>query len=257
MKTSKIIFLPALLFFATSCKKDDVNPTTVENATLSIAFRSKIITTPPGLATAFDLHADYVVDGVQTVNDTGDLLAYLKVPSGAKKTTAKIIATNARTKTEGDFVVYTWTDDQGKNIAYQAGETADSFVFEIFFTFPGQTSWLKYYHAEEKKDKTTGSLTLLDIFGIAGDDPKTVLKFYSWRNTDDAFTFSITNNVVWQSIKHIDVFTINKKDNSGRMEEYDDNYKIRDMVWDAKGAGRWTEYNANATIKDSGSWEVS
>jgi len=254
MKTTKIALLSALSFFATSCTKNEVKPvTTVENATLSIAFRSQIISMPAGLEKVSDLHASYVRQGVQTVNETAGLLTYLSVPSDAARTTTQIVASNARATAAGDFVVYSWNDTQGKNIAYQATETADSFVFEIFFMYPNQTNWLKYFHAEEKKDKSTGSLALLDIAGLMGDDRRSVRTFYSWRNTDDTFTFSIADKLTTDT----DVFSINRKDNSGTMATYDDNYKEREMVWDANGAGSWKEYDRNGATLDSGKWASS
>src|SRR5690242_17855613 len=106
MKTTRITLLSALLFFAASCKKDNVKPvTTVENASLSLASGSQVISMPPGLEKASDLHAEYVVDGIQTVNGMADMFVYLKVPAGATKTTTQIVASNARTATAGDFVV--------------------------------------------------------------------------------------------------------------------------------------------------------
>jgi len=208
---------------------------------------------PAGLEKVNDLHASYVQQGVQTVNELTNMLAYLKVPSNATRTTTQIVASNARAASAGDFVVYTWTDAQGQNIAYQASETADSFVFEIFFLYPDKTTWLKYFHAEEKKDKSTGSLALLDIAGLMSDDMKAIRIFYSWRNANDTFTFSITD----KRTTSIDVFTINTKDNSGAMEEYLDNYKERKMVWDANGAGNWQEYNRDGATLDSGKWASS
>lgn len=252
MKTTKIALLIAVIFFAASCKKDEVKPTSsLDNASLSLASQSEIVTPPTGLSNSTDSHAELAASWIESINQMTSYTAYMKPPSGAVKSTTKITAKNGRVATAGDSETWTWTDGQGNSIGYQISETTDSYVFDVFLKLAGQADWLKYFHAEEKKDKSSGTMYILDFDGT---DTSAKILQYDWALSGKLFTFKMTSD--------LDNFVINltyhTDTKAGEVVYILDGKKWYDVIWDTHGSGSWTLYKDDGvTIEDSGTWIVA
>src|SRR4051812_15269928 len=191
MKITRVVLLLSAAIFAGACSKDDDAKSSLENAKISLAANTQVIKAPAGLANSEDANAQQANAWIQMANGMSSYLTYFDLPDGAKKSTTKITASNGRTKATGDVLVYTWTDEQsGTTIAYQVSEESDKYVWEFFWKTNGE--WLKYFHAEEKKDKSAGSMKIYDIFGIYGDNPSYIFVEYSWGRVGDIFTLEMS-----------------------------------------------------------------
>lgn len=255
MKTVKITLFSALLFFAASCKKDEVKPTTtsLDNATLSLASESQIVTPPTGLANSKDQYAMQAASYINSINGMTSYLSYMKAPSNAVKSNTQIVAKNGRVATAGDSETWTWSDSQGNSVGYQISETTDSYVFDIFLKSSGTADWLKYFHAEEKKDKSSGLMYILDIFGIEGSNTSAKLFDYTWSLSGTSFKFKMTSDFEDFEID----LTYDTKTKAGEVVYYIDSEKWYDMKWDTNGNGSWTVYDtSDGTVEDSGTWTV-
>jgi len=255
MKISKIIPLFVLAVFAAACsKKDDAKPAqpNLDKATLSLTVNNKAITAPSGMTTSKDESAQQATEWISSANEISTYLNYFTPPSNAIKSKTKLVASNGRVATNGDFIVYTWQDGSGNKIGYQKSETADSYVFEIFLMYSGQTEWLKYIHAEEKTDQSSGSLKVLDIFGLRGSDASAILVEYSWKDSNTIFTFSMTEYVFNSKV----VLIIDENTNAGSVVYSEDGIKAYEMIWDTKGNGTWKEFDIDGVVIDSGTWTV-
>jgi hypothetical protein len=253
MKMTKFLLL-AVAFFAFSCSSDDEEASSsLEKQTLSLTESNTVVVAPAAMQTSEDTYAQQAVGYIQMVNQMSSYLAYMKVPDGAAKTSTRITAANGRVDATGDVVVYTWSDAQsGYSVAYQISETSDSYAFEIFITQPGQTGWLKYFHAEEKKDRSSGFMNIYDVFGFHSDDTSVILLNYKWGRSGDIFTFTLTDNT--GDFKF--VLNINEKTKAGDVVYYLGGVKAYEMEWNAQGNGSWVWYDQEGNIEDSGTWTV-
>ncbi len=250
MKMTKFLLL-AVAFFAFSCSSDDDEASSsLENQALSLTESNNVIVAPSALQTSEDENAKMVVGYIGMANQMSSYLSYMKVPDGAVKSTTRITASNGRVDATGDVVVYVWSDTQSDyKVAYQISEAADSYVFEIFLTLPGQTGWLKYFHAEEKKDRSAG---LMNIYNIFGDNASEVILAYKWSRSGDVFTFTMTSSAA--DFKF--VMNVNQKTKAGDVVYYLGGVKAYEMEWDAQGNGSWTWYDEEGNVEDSGTWTV-
>lgn len=247
MKISKLLLLvvAALLF---SCGKDDDEPS-LDKRTLSFSGNEQVIAAPAAMQDVEDEGAQTAVNWINQANAMSQYLSYMQIPSGATKSGERITAANGRVSSAGDFVVYTWSDNQGTEIAYQVSETSDSFVFELFIILPDQPEWTKYFHAEEKKDKSSGFMKVYDAF--YGDDASVVLFSYTWSRSGDEFTLTISDGED-SSVKLV----INEKTKAGKVTYTSDGLKEYEIIWDAAGNGTWATYDEEGNLDDEGSWTV-
>ena len=249
MKTTKITLFIAVIFFAASCKKDEVKPTSsLDNVSLSLASQGEVVTPPTGLSNSTDSHAEMAAGWIESINQMTSYTDYMKPPQGAAKSSTKIVAKNGRVATTGDSETWTWTDGQGNSIGYQVSETADSYVFDVFLKLAGQADWLKYFHAEEKKDKSSGTMYILDV---DGSDPSAKALQYDSTLSGTLFTFKMTSD--------LDNFMINvtyhTDTKAGEVVYIIGGKKWYDIIWDTHGSGSWTLYEEDGvTIQDSGTW---
>lgn len=250
MKITKFLLL-VVAVFAFSCSKDD-DPG-LEEKTLSLAGSSEVVVAPTAMQASQDPQAQQAVEWIASANAMTQYLGYLKAPAGASKSSERITASNGRVKTTGDVVVYTWHDDQSDyTIGYQISEASDSYVFEVFMKYPGQTEWLKYFHAEEKKDRSAGFMKVYDIFGILDQGNSAILLTYEWTHSGDIFTFTMTDGFGGSVIE----LTLNEKTKAGSVIYTTDGVKEYEMSWDAAGNGSWTLYDEEGNVSDSGEWTV-
>jgi hypothetical protein len=241
MKITKLLlFVVAALAFA--CSKDD-DETPLEKQTLSLAGSAEVITVPTAMKTSENAYAQEAVDMITEVNGMSQYLALLKPPAEATKSAERIVPANGRVNATGDVVVYSWTVDDYK-YGYQVSESSDSYVFEVFMMYPGQTGWLKYFHAEEKKDRSSGFLKVYDIWS---DEPAVMLS-YDWSHSGDIFTF--TADFMGSTAKLI----LNKKTKAGSIVYTYDGVKEYEMTWDAAGNGTWAYYDEEGAITEQGVW---
>lgn len=255
MRALIIYLLFLTTFFSVSCsKKDDAKPSSpsLDKVSLSLTSNSQVVEAPAGMKTSTDTQAKMASSWIGSVNEISNFFKYMKAPSSATKSSTRIVASNARVNTAGDVVVYTWSDGSKNNIAYQISETSDSYVFEIFLMTSGQTTWLKYFQAEEKKDQSSGSMTIYDIF--FGTDPTVKLSEYTWSHSNGRLLFSMNDYLIGFSIN----LEINEKTKAGNVVYYIDGVKEYEMTWDATGSGTWTYYydDNGTTLSETGIWTV-
>jgi len=254
MKTTKISLFLAVVFFAASCKKDEVKPTSsLDNTSLSLASQSEIVTAPTGLENSSDEKAQLAASWIGSINEMTNYLSYMKPPAGATKSTTKIVAKNARVATAGDYETWTWTDSQGNSVAYQISETTDSYVFDLFLKLSGQADWLKYFHAEEKKDKSSGTMYILDVYG--SNDASVKILQYDWTLSGTLFTFKMTSELDNGFVINLTYHTDTK---AGEVVYIIGGKKWYDILWDTHGNGQWTLYQEDGVmIQDSGTWKAA
>lgn len=254
MKTLKTLLLFGSLLFCAACSKDDdaePSSSNLDNVSLSLASsNSEVVSAPSSMTSSSDPQAQMAAAWVTSVNGITGYLSYLKAPSNAKKSSTRITATNGRVADAGDVVVYTWADANNNTVGYQISETNDSYTFDIFLKSSGQTTWLKYFHAEEKKDKSSGSMAILDIFGAMGSDKTAKLADYSWTRNGDILAVTMTSDLMEYTVK----ITVNQKTKAGDVVYYIDGTKQYTMTWTASGSGSWKFYNSDGTVEDSGTW---
>jgi hypothetical protein len=247
MKTPRALFLLGIALFAVSCSKDDDAKPSLEEATLSLTSNAQVVTAPSAMLSSQNTYALEAAGNIAIANSMSAYLAYFNKPTGAVKSTTKITAANGRTAEAGDVIVYTWTEaNSGASIAYQASEESDRYVFEIFYKSSGQTDWLKYLHAEEKKDKSYGFMKIYNIF----DDATVVLLNYEWTRAAGILNFTVTS---YAGFFRIDL-VLNEKTKAGSVVYTFDGIKEYSLVWDANGNGTWTYYDEVGNISESGTW---
>ncbi|HEY9009041.1 hypothetical protein [Ohtaekwangia sp.] len=255
MKITKYLLLLAVALFAFACSHDDKDSSSsLEKQTISLSSQSQVITAPSAMQSSSDDHAQMAVSYITMANAMNTYLGYFKAPEGAVKSTTAITAANGRVAASGDVVVYTWSDaNSDVKIAYQISETSDSYAFDVFFQFSGSSSWLKYFHAEEKKDRSEGFMNVYDILGIYGDNKSLIMLKYNWSRSGDNFTFKLTDT----QDNYYFVVTVNEKTKAGEVTYYSGTIKIYDMTWDTNGNGHWAFYNADdGSLLEEGTWTV-
>jgi hypothetical protein len=253
MKTPRALFLLGIALFAVSCSKDDDAKPSLEEATLSLTSNNQVITAPAAMASSEDPYAQMAAGYVGIANSMSAYLSYFNKPNGAVKSTTKITAANGRTAEAGDVIVYTWTDaNSGTSIAYQISEESDRYVFEIFYKGSGQSDWLKYFQAEEKKDKSSGFMKVYDIFGITGDDASVALVDYEWTRVGDILNFTVTDYSGAIKVELV----INTKTKAGSVVYTFDGVKAYSMIWESNGNGSWAFYDEQGNVSESGTWTV-
>lgn len=245
MKITKLLLF-AVAIFAFSCSKDDDAEPSLEKATLSFG-ESEVITAPTAMMQSNDPYAQMAAGWIGLANAQ---IAFTQVPDGATKlTTGKITASNGRSQADGDYVVYTWTDEQtGYTVAYQVSESADSYAFEVFLMLPDQTEYLKLLHAEEKKDRSSG---FMNVYSIYGDDPSVIEFQYQWTRNGDDFQMTVKSPDGFLDI----TLDINLKTKAGSVVSKTYGVKDFEMTWDSEGNGTWTSYDEEGK-PTTGSWEV-
>jgi hypothetical protein len=247
MKITKALLLSAAVF-AAACSDDDDKKSSLETAKLSFSENQTVIEAPAGLQNSEDTYAQIANSYIQMANGLTSYMGYMQAPQGAVKSKTRITAANGRTKETGDVLVYTWSDaQQGISIAYQISEESDKYVFEIFLKETG-TDWLKYFHAEEKKDASAG---LMKIYNIYGDNTSDVIFQYSWERANGELTLTFTDSEDNDSV----VITINETTGAGNVVSYEDGVKTYEMTWDAAGNGTWAYYE-DGDVVESGSWDA-
>jgi len=251
MKNPKLLLL-TLVIFALSCSKDDDAKPNLESASPSIAESTVVVTPPTAMTSSSDPYAQMASAWIQSVNGIGAYTTYFKAPEGAVKGTTKITASNGRSSgTTGEYLVYTWNDTQsGYSVAFQVSDESDHYTWEVFFKASTATEWLKYVHAEEKKDKSSGFMKVYDVWELLGDDPSGILASYTWERTGDIFTFEMNSDLFELHLN----LTINTKTKAGSVTYYFGHVKTYEMTWDANGNGTWKSYDEQGNIDEQGSW---
>ncbi|HLT80078.1 MAG TPA: hypothetical protein VKZ86_03565 [Cyclobacteriaceae bacterium] len=249
MRITKLLLLAAA-FFAFSCSDDD-EPAPLEKRGISLAENDQVITVPQALLSSTDPYANMAAGWIMQANAMSAYLHFFDMPTGAQKSEAKITASNGRVKDAGDHVTYVWSDtESGYSVAFQVSEETDRYVFEIFLKIEAGAEFLKYFHAEEKKDRSEGFMKIYDIFGIYGDDASVVWINYEWTRAGNIFNLSIT--------EHSDSFeldiTIDLATNAGSVTSRMSGVKQYVLTWDGAGNGTWAQYNDEGTVIDSGAW---
>lgn len=252
MKISKLLLLVvAALAFA--CSSDDDKPG-LEKQTLSFAANQEVITAPAGLQASEDEQAQTALYWIQNANSMSQFLSYMQVPAGAAKSNDRITASNGRVNASGDVVVYIWSDPNGDgDVAYQISETSDSYVFEVFLRIADvQPDWTLFFHAEEKKDRSSGFMNVYDA--IMSDDPTVILFAYNWTRSGDLFTLIFSAPDEDPEFNYSVTLVINEKTKAGSVTYKTDNVKDFEMTWDAAGNGTWIYYDEEGGIDQEGSW---
>jgi hypothetical protein len=247
MKITKALLLSAAII-ASACSDDDDKKSSLETAKLSLAASQKVIEAPAAMQNSENEYAQMANGWVQLANGMTQYFTYLEFPEGAAKSTTRITPSNARVKATGDVLVYTWSDEQsGYSIAYQVSEESDKYVWEIFLK-EGGSDWLKYFHAEEKKDRSAG---FMKIYNIYGDDPSEVIFTYEWSRSGDELTFTFSDGSDQSKL----IITVNEKTGAGSIVSIEDGIKTYEMTWDAQGNGTWAFYE-DGEVSESGTWEA-
>jgi len=247
MKITKLLlFLLTCLAFSCSDDDDDKGgKPAIDKKPLSLTEKNKVIQAPTALLNSNDPQAQMAAAWIQQANAMGGYFSFFDVPQGTAKSTTRIQASNGRVRDNGDYEVYVWTDDQsGYSVAYQVSEEASSYVFEIFVKEPG-ADWLKYFHAEEKKDQSEG---FMDVYNIEGDDASTIILGYTWGRSGDNFNFTL------ESEGFLIELNVNDKTNVGDVSYIIDGIKQYELNWDAAGNGNWAAYDEEGNLVDEGEW---
>ncbi|HEX7015072.1 MAG TPA: hypothetical protein VF191_06130 [Cyclobacteriaceae bacterium] len=248
MKTTKLLLLAAAIF-AFSCSKDE--EPSLEKRAISLAEGDQVITAPTALLTSDDPYAQTAAGWIMQANAMSSYLQFFNMPPGAQKSEARITASNGRVKDAGDYVTYLWTDEQtGQTVAFQVSEETDRYVFEIFLKTGDD--FLKYFHAEEKKDRSEGFMKIYDIFGIYGDDASVVWLNYEWSRVGNIFDLSITE---YDEGFQVDI-AVDTATKAGSVTYYFDGIKEYTMTWTGAGNGTWAYYDEEGAVTSSGTWTV-
>lgn len=251
MKITKLLLLlVAALAFA--CSDDDDDQSSLENQTLSFASNEQVIAAPTAMQSSENQEAQTALYWIENANAMSLYLSYMQVPSGATKSNDRITASNGRVNASGDVVVYTWASDD-MAIAYQISETSDSYVFEVFIKITDiQPEWTKYFHAEEKKDRSSGFMNIYDA--IDSDDPSVILLSYTWSRSGDMFTFTFSSPDENPEYEYSVTMVINEKTKAGSITYKTGGEKDFEMTWDAAGNGTYIYYDDKGQIEDEGTW---
>lgn len=243
----KFFCLLALTSLLMSCggDDDDVSPTDdLAQAKLSFTDDTTPIEVPAAMTQSTDEVAAEASGFVNLANAISQYITVFQPPAGATKSSTPVTASNGRiAQTQEEYLVYTWTGSwagQELTIAYQISQTAENYVFEVFFKYKDDTEFLKFIHAEESKTVRKG---FMDIYSL--DTSSTVVFSYKWETTTDGtFFFDVET----------DGFVINlivNPDKSGSLKYYLGGELYYDIMWTAEGSGTWTRYSDPV---ESGSW---
>ncbi len=243
MKIPHILLL-AVAIFSASCSKDEDAAPSLEQKSLSIAESATVIEAPSALLASEDEHAMQAAGLISMSNSLGAYTSYFNVPEGAAKSSTQISASNARVKATGDVVVYEWSDAKGNSVGYQISETSDSYAFEVFTKSTG-ADWVKYIGAEEKKDKSSGFLTIYDPTSV---DAAVTLVSYTWGHSGDIFTFTMSSPDAFEF-----TLSVNKNTKAGSAVYFVGGKKQYEMAWDSAGAGSWSTFDEKGGTL-SGTW---
>jgi hypothetical protein len=241
----KFLLLSVALFIL-SCSKDD-DPTPLQSTPISIVQNNQVIEPPAALLSSTNDYAEMVVEYIESANALSGFTSFFTIPTGAAKSTTKITASNGRIDATGDFVVYEWSDSQsGSKVAFQVSEFSDHYTWEVFIKYPTDANYLKFIHAEEKKDKSSGFLKVLDTDGA---NPSGAFITYSWTRSGDTLNYIITS--FGSKIN----LTVNTKTKAGSVIYTENGVKQYEMTWDTKGNGTWKYFN-NGVVASQGTWTV-
>jgi hypothetical protein len=248
MKITKLLLLIAV-FFAFSCSKDEEPG--LDKKAISLMEGNQIIAAPPALLASDDPQAQLAASWIVSANAMSSYLYYFNIPAGTQQSGSKITAPNGRMKDAGDYVTYIWEDENsGNSVAYQVSEESDRYVFEIFLKLEGEFDFLKYFHAEERKDRSQGSMKIYDIFGIYGDDASVVWLNYEWSRVGSLFNLTMTE----YSESFVVDITIDQNTKAGSVVYYLEEQKEYELIWDGSGNGNWAYFDAEGGVTDSGTW---
>ncbi|MBT1705969.1 hypothetical protein [Chryseosolibacter indicus] len=254
MKITRFLLLSAVLFFAFSCSDDDEPKSQeqeLEEATLSLNSSSNVITAPSAMLSSDDTYAQMAAAWVQSANAMSQYLEMMVIPQGATKSSTRITASNGRSAESGEVLTYTWSHPQGGSYAYQVSNTSTKYVFEMFIKATGSASWVKYFHAEELKDRSEGYMKVFDAYGMT-DKPGNALLQYSWKRNGDNFKMLIDDYTGAFVIE----LNLNVKTKAGNVIYIIEGSKTYEMIWDAKGNGGWKWFDTDGSILEQGQWEV-
>lgn len=246
MKITKLL-LVALALFAFACSDDDDNGSkpVIEKKPLSLIENENVIEAPAALLNSEDPQAQMAAAWITQANAMGSYLHFFDVPAGTAKSTTRITASNGRVRDNGDYEVYVWSDNEsGYSVAYQVSEESNSYVFEIFVKEAGE-DWLKYFHAEEKKDQSEG---FMNVYDITSDDPSEIVLAYTWGRTGDLFNFSL------ESDGFLIELSVNEETNAGGIIYSLDDVKQYELNWNSNGSGSWAHYDEEGTLVEEGEW---
>jgi hypothetical protein len=247
MKITKALLLSAAIIVS-ACNDDDDKKSSLETAKLSLSAGTTVVDAPQAMKNSEDPYAQRATGWVELANGMTQYFSYLEFPEGAAKSKTRITASNARVKDTGDVLVYTWSDEQsGYSIGYQISEESDKYVWEIFIKENG-SDWLKYFHAEEKKDGSSG---FMKVYNIYGDNPSSIGFMYEWSRSGDELTFTFSDG----TDDSVFTITVNEKTGAGSVVTTEGGEKTYEMTWDAQGNGTWTYYE-DGEVSESGTWEV-
>ena len=249
----KLLPLIALLALMISCSKDDPAPS-VENAKLSFDAEEQAVVVPDAMLTSDNQYASEVAMYVMEANGLSSWTAAMSQISGATKSSTEIVAENGRSaRTAGAVVVYIF-DYDGHQIAYQVKDLSDSWSFELFQQINGK--WYKYFYATEKKDKSSGYMSLIDIW--SGDGLYSEMARWEWTLNGNEFNFVFVSEPEYKV-----VLQVNTSTKAGSMDIYygatDPNQNFywdltENITWDSDGSGTWTDYE-NGEVTGTGTFE--
>jgi hypothetical protein len=249
----KLRFLPliALMAVMISCSKDDPAPS-VENAKLSFSADEEAIVIPDEMVISDNTYASTVAGYVAEANALSSWTSLMAPPSGATKSTTEIEPVNGRIRrTSGAVVVYIF-ESQGYKIAYQVKDLSDSWSFELFQEIDG--GWYRYFYATEKKDRSSGYMSLTDIWSGTNDE----LARWEWTRSGNLFNFTFTSEDWYKAVMQVDTST-----KAGWLEIYwgetDANNNFywdisSKITWNGNGSGTWAEYDGGNEVA-SGTFE--
>ncbi|HNP17609.1 MAG TPA: hypothetical protein PKL31_04165 [Fulvivirga sp.] len=253
MKLNLTLFVFCVLFLAvTSCSKDDdpVAQNELSSAELSFEVGEDPVVIPTGLAQSDDPMAQSAVAYLTQANEMSDFISKMQPPAGATKSSTAINSkVNSGGRTEGDVLVYTWTD--GNYIyAYQISETDTKYVFELFWKFSDTSDFVRYILAEETKIKSGSTLDgFLEVYSLFGESEDYQLRYQWDEDTDGTFRFDLLmqNNAFKINI-------VSNTDNSGSVKYFISGSIFYDISWNTDGSGSWIIYDDEGNISDSGTW---
>jgi len=246
MKLTKVLSLIAVMAVAFSCSKDDDAKPKLEEVSVSLAGQQQVIDVPQALLTSEDEHADMVVQALAEVNAMSNSLALFTPPPGAVKSSEIIVPANGRVAaTQGEAVVYIWTDAaSGQSIAYQIRDQSSKYTFELFYQNTNDGKWFRMLYAEELKDRSKG---YMEYFL----DADTVVARWDWTRSGDIFTYSVIAFEFKYTVEY------NKKTKAGTINsyfKYDTEYELDyKLTWSGDGHGTWESYT-DGVKTESGSW---
>lgn len=251
MKITKYLSLCLVALLAFACSDDDKDSSKdLSNVKLSLSEKEEVVKIPAALMNSDNQHAVQVAGYLSMANEMSQFLSLVEVPKGAKKSSNKIEASNARVAATGDHTTYTWSDEDG-SYAYQISEEADAYLFEIFMKVDG-SDWLRFFYAEEKKDGSEGTMKIYDILGMMGDDPSVVWITYHWSYDGDIFNFTVDSADEGIGME----MSINTKTFAGSVKYYFDGQLSVEYTWDSSFNGTYIIYDENGEVEDTIEWSA-